>query len=117
MSACTVPPRSSTSQSDNTWVSPMGQEPSRTQPDPDSDTWEIGRHTRHGEASAGGASAMTAVDSMTDHQYVTEIRQLGGEYPEFDPALIQILLEDQDGDMFDVRRSLYVSFLLDVVGG
>lgn len=68
-------------------------------------------------AEAGGSSqpaAQTAPSaaapaSRPSHQYSSELLLLHKEFPEFDESLVLGLLEDQGGDVLDVRHSLRVS--------
>ncbi|MEW5310725.1 MAG: hypothetical protein WDW38_002493 [Sanguina aurantia] len=57
-------------------------------------------------AAAVAAVAVAAGPSKPTHQYSSELALLQKEYPEFDESLVLGLLEDQGGDLLDVRHSL-----------
>lgn len=47
--------------------------------------------------------------SAYEHRFAPQMTQLSLAYPRFDRSLILELLEDQEGDVSDVRRKLHVS--------
>lgn len=108
MSTSKATPRRSTDQSDDTCVAPMGQDASRHQSAQGSET--LGTSSQSRQLDASTCDASTLADSHSEGKYATETRQVSEECPGFELSFIQGLLTDQAGDMFDVRRTLDVSF-------